>query len=72
MSTDRQTPGGPSHPAGLTSLMFSLANDHVHRRTSARRGHIYIDRAMPEHIARALVGGLVLSLPPGQLCLCTA
>jgi hypothetical protein len=28
--------------------------------------------AMPEHIARALVGGLVLSLLPGQSCLCTA
>jgi hypothetical protein len=27
---------------------------------------------MPEHIASALVGGLVLSLLPGQSYLCTA
>jgi hypothetical protein len=28
-----------------------------------------MDRAMPEHIARALVGGLVLSLSPGRFVL---
>jgi hypothetical protein len=31
-----------------------------------------MDRAMPEHIARALVSGLMLSLLPGRSRLCTA
>jgi hypothetical protein len=52
--------------------MISLATDRVRRHTSARKSRVYIDLAMPEHIASALVGGLVLSLLPGQFCLCTA
>jgi hypothetical protein len=52
--------------------MISLGTADVRRHTVMRRERIYIERAMPEHIARALVRGLVLSLLPGQLCLCTA
>jgi hypothetical protein len=54
------------------AALIAFGTDGVRHRTSAYRGHIYIDRAMPEHIARALVGGLVLSLLPGQFRLCTA
>ena len=54
------------------TALIAFGTDGVRRHTSPFRGHIYIDRAMPEHIARALVGGLVLSLLPGQSYLCTA
>ena len=46
-----------------------LGKDSVRRRTSAHDACIYIDHAMPEHIARALVGDLVLSLSPGRFVL---
>jgi hypothetical protein len=49
--------------------MLLSARDDVRRRTSACRARIYLDRAMPEHIACALVGGLVLSLLPGRFVL---
>ncbi len=52
--------------------VIPLGTDDVRRHTVVRRACIYKERAMPEHIARALVGGLVLSLLPGQFCLCTA
>jgi hypothetical protein len=52
--------------------MISFGTDDVRRHKVARHRFIYKERAMPEHIARALVGGLVLSLLPGQSCLCTA
>jgi len=52
--------------------MISIGTDDVRRHTVVRRECIYIERAMPEHIARALVGGLVLSLLPGHSRLCTA
>jgi hypothetical protein len=52
--------------------LIETGTDGVRRHTAMCCGHIYIDRAMPEHIARALVGGLVLSLLPGQSYLCTA
>jgi hypothetical protein len=54
------------------SPMISFGTDDVRRHKVARHRFIYKERAMPEHIARALVGGLVLSLLPGQSCLCTA
>jgi hypothetical protein len=41
----------------------------VRSHTVACRARIYMDRAMPEHIARTLVGGLVLSLSPGHFVL---
>ena len=41
----------------------------MRRHTSAFCARIYVDRAMLEHIARALVGGLVLSLSPGRFVL---
>jgi hypothetical protein len=53
-------------------LMISLGIADVRRHTGVRPKCIYIERAMPEHIARALVGGLVLSLLPGRSRLCTA
>jgi hypothetical protein len=37
-----------------------------------RHERIGMDRAMPELIAHALIGGLVLSLPPGRSRLYTA
>jgi hypothetical protein len=51
---------------------IALGTADVRRHTVMRRECIYIERAMPEHIARALVGGLVLSLLPGHSRLCTA
>jgi hypothetical protein len=41
----------------------------VRHHTLAYRARIDMDRAMPEHIGRARVGGGVLSLPPGRLVL---
>jgi hypothetical protein len=52
--------------------MISFGTDDVRRHTEVRREGNYTERAMPEHIARALVGGLVLSLLPGHSRLCTA
>jgi hypothetical protein len=52
--------------------MISFGTDDVRCHTGVRRECIYIERAMPEHIACALVGGLVLSLLPGHSRLCTA
>ena len=49
--------------------MISFGTDGVRHHTSARRRRIYMDRAMPEPIARALVGGVVLSLSPGRFVL---
>jgi hypothetical protein len=49
--------------------MISFGTDGVRHHTSARRPRIYMDRAMPEHIARALVEGVVLSLSPGRFVL---
>jgi hypothetical protein len=49
--------------------MISFGTGDVRRHTSACRGSIYMDRAMPEPIARALVRGLVLSLSPGRFVL---
>ena len=49
--------------------MISFGTGDVRRHTSACRGSIYMDRAMPEPIARALVGGVVLSLSPGRFVL---
>jgi hypothetical protein len=52
--------------------MISFGTDGVRHRTPGCGERIYMDCAMPEHIARALVGGLVLSLLPGRSRLCTA
>jgi hypothetical protein len=49
--------------------MISLGTDSVRLHTSVCGERIYMDRAIPEHIARALVGGLVLSLLPGRFVL---
>jgi hypothetical protein len=49
--------------------MISFGTDGVRHHTLASRVSIYMDRAMPEHIARALVGGLVLSLSPERFVL---
>jgi hypothetical protein len=38
------------------AALIAFGTDGGRRHTSVCRGHIYIDRAMPEHIARALVG----------------
>jgi hypothetical protein len=46
--------------------MLSFGTDGVRGHTSACRTRVYMERAMLEHIARALVGGLVLSLSPGR------
>lgn len=48
--------------------VIPLETDDVRRHAVARRACIYKERAMPEHIACALVGGLVLSLLPGHPC----
>jgi hypothetical protein len=55
-----------------SGLTIALGPADVRRHTVMCRECIYIERAMPEHIACALVGGLVLSLLPGQFQLCTA
>jgi hypothetical protein len=52
--------------------VISLGTDDVRHHTALRRAGIYIEPTMPEHIARALVGGLVLSLLPGHSGLYTA
>jgi hypothetical protein len=42
--------------------MIPVATDGERSNTSACHRGIYMDRAMPEHITRALAGSLVLSL----------
>jgi len=45
--------------------MISFGTASVCHHTSVYGKRIYMDCAMPKHIARTLVGGLVLSLLPG-------
>ena len=59
---------------GRTTLAASRACDPlgsggVRRRTLVRHQSIAQSMSMPEHIARALVGGLVLSLSPRRFAL---
>ena len=49
--------------------MIGFGTDDVRRHTSVSCVGIYIDHAMPEHIACALVEGLVLGLSPGRFIL---
>jgi hypothetical protein len=52
--------------------MISFGTDGVRYHTPVCGERIYMDCAMPDHIARARVGGLVLSLLPGRSRLYTA
>jgi hypothetical protein len=70
---DHRTPSfrGSASPRGSSGprRIIVLRTDGVRLHTAARRARIYMDHAMPEHIARALVRGLVLSPSPGRFVL---